>query len=242
MKVSVITVTFNAASVVEDALASVAMQDYSSIEQVVVDGGSTDGTLQIVERYAGENFQVISEPDRGIYDAMNKGVQLATGEVILFLNADDRLAHTTSVSDLQAPFRTAPGPDIVIGDAIVRSVSHDLYRSHSRITPLNIGFEPVCHQALLAKKVLFDSVGMFDLQYRICADTEWLVRCADANASFLHVPRVVCWYATGGESDRHAALRVKEKTQILTSRRSRYQRGLQRAVSAWHRRISIHLP
>ena len=92
MKVSIVTVAFNSARTISDTLESVRMQSYKNIEHIVIDGSSTDGTLEIVRRHAGVSEKIISEPDAGIYDAMNKGVRMATGDVIGFLNSDDRFA------------------------------------------------------------------------------------------------------------------------------------------------------
>ena len=102
MKVSIVTVCFNSADTIEDTIRSVREQEYEHIEHVIVDGGSTDGTLDIVKKYNGRIKKFISEPDGGIYDAMNKGLRLAQGEVVAFLNADDVYASPTVISDVVA--------------------------------------------------------------------------------------------------------------------------------------------
>lgn len=239
MKISIVTVLKNAEAVVVDAIESIKAQDYPNIEHVVVDGVSSDRTLWLVNQNRIENSIIISEPDSGIYDAMNKGIALATGDAILFLNADDRLAQSSAISNLVHEMSCAPSVDFTFGDAVVRSLESDHYRRYSHIDRRNIGFEMVCHQVILANRHLFDKVGRFDTAYRICADLDWLLRCVDSGASFRYVPEPIALYAAGGESDRNIALRQQEKREILRKYRSSFERGSQRIASALRRRLPL---
>jgi glycosyltransferase involved in cell wall biosynthesis len=117
MKVSIITITYNSAQTIEDTIQSVLSQDYSDIEYIIVDGASKDGTLEIIERYRNSISTVISERDKGIYDAMNKGVQKATGDVIGILNSDDFYADTSVISDLVRTMQLA-GSDACYADLV----------------------------------------------------------------------------------------------------------------------------
>lgn len=237
MKVSIVTVLMNAEAVVSDALLSIKWQDYSNIEHIIVDGGSTDQTLSLVEKNRIENSIVISEPDEGIYDAMNKGVALATGDALLFLNADDRFAHSSAITALVNGICGVPNTGFAFGDVIVRSPEGDSYRRYSHIDRRNIGFEMVCHQTILARRSVFDTVGAFNTSYKICADLDWLLRCIDRKVSFKYVPEAIAYYAAGGESDKNVALRHRERAAILRNYRSGFQCTTQRLASAIRRRF-----
>lgn len=241
MKVSIVTVMKNVEAVVVDALASIKAQDYPNLEHIVVDGVSSDQTLTLVEQHRIENSIVVSERDSGIYDAMNKGIALATGDAILFLNADDRFAQPSAISDLVHELSIAPRVDFTFGDVVVHSPETDFYKRHSHINKRNIGFEMVCHQAILAHRSLFDRVGGFNTAYKICADLDWLLRSIDSGASFRYVPKPIAQYSAGGESDRNIDLRKKEKAEIICKYRSSFERGWQRIASALRRRLQSNV-
>ena len=116
MKISVITVCFNAAEHIDETLRSVVMQDHGPVEHIVIDGGSTDGTLERIGRYREVIAHFVTEPDKGVYDAMNKGLRLATGEVIAFVNAGDMIAHRSCLSEMAAEFAKGDA-DAIYGDA-----------------------------------------------------------------------------------------------------------------------------
>ena len=115
MKVSIITVCFNSEKTLEETIQSVLIQDYPEVEHIIIDGGSTDGTLAIIRKYAAQITQWISEKDHGMYDAMNKGIALATGDVIGILNSDDVYLNSHAISDLMAAMQTQ-GVDAVYAD------------------------------------------------------------------------------------------------------------------------------
>jgi glycosyltransferase involved in cell wall biosynthesis len=116
MKISVITVCFNAAEHIDETLRSVVMQDHGPVEHIVIDGGSTDGTQERIGRYREVIAHFVTEPDKGVYDAMNKGLRLATGEVIAFVNAGDMIAHRSCLSEMAAEFAKGDA-DAIYGDA-----------------------------------------------------------------------------------------------------------------------------
>ena len=124
MKVSIITVSYNSASTIKDTIESVASQTYDNIEYIVVDGNSKDKTVDIVTSYSKVIDKVVSEPDKGIYDAMNKGVQLATGDIVGILNSDDFYETTTVIEDIVKHFKNNKSSDIVFGDVVFLSLIH----------------------------------------------------------------------------------------------------------------------
>lgn len=180
MKVSIITVSYNSEKTIRDTIQSVLSQDYPDIEYIVIDGGSTDGTMDVVSQYRQHISKVVSEPDQGIYDAMNKGIALAEGGVIGFLNSDDIYASSSSVSELMAPIN-AQGVDAAFADLIVvNAVDTEKvvrYYDSSYFSPkkFRFGWMPA-HPTFFAKKSAYSLAGKYSLDYQIAADYEMLVR------------------------------------------------------------------
>lgn len=178
-KFSIITVTYNAGAVLEDTIQSVITQTYKNIEYIIVDGGSKDRTLQIVDQYKEHIHKVISEPDKGLYDAMNKGIKLATGDYLCFLNAGDEL-HEDDTLQLMVHSLTEPTlPDVIYGDtAIVDEEGHFLHMRRLS-PPENLNWKSfkegmlVCHQAFFARR---DLIEPYNLHYRFSADFDWCIR------------------------------------------------------------------
>ena len=205
MKISIITVAFNAASTIADTLESVAAQTHPEIEHIVVDGASTDGTLEIVERHGKHVARLISEPDQGIYDAMNKGLGLATGEVIGFLNADDVYADNRVLERVSA-IMAKDDLDALFGDAEFVSPTRPnqplrRYRSE-RFRPERIawGWMPA-HPALFLSRSVYERFGKFRTDYRIAGDFELVARIFHGGTlAYRHVPEVLVRMRTGGIS------------------------------------------
>ena len=204
MRISVITVVYNGASSVKSTILSVANQEYPDIEHIVVDGGSTDGTQEILRHHEDKISCWVSEPDRGIYDAMNKGVALASGDIIGFLNADDTFAHNRVLGEVAKAFEDetvdACYADLVyVNDGkIVR-----YYRS-DRFTPAKIawGWMPA-HPTLYVRRSLFEEFGGFKLGYRISADYEFVARVlGNGRRKSVYIPDVWVRMSMGGISTR----------------------------------------
>lgn len=207
MKISVVTVAYNSAATLVRTLRSVASQTHPAVEHIVVDGGSTDGTRAVMQETGGHVRRFISEPDRGIYDAMNKGVGLASGEVISFLNADDHFAHADVLAHVAEQFERKP-LDALLGDvAFFRPDEPDRlvrrYRS-DRFSPraLGWGWMPA-HPALFVARALFERVGPFKTDYRIAGDYEWVARAfGSGRLRYSHLPEILVHMQTGGVSTR----------------------------------------
>jgi len=181
LKISIITVAYNSSTTIETTLDSVQAQGYPDLEYIVVDGGSTDATLDVVRNYPGLVTQLISEPDRGIYDAMNKGVQRATGEVVGILNSDDFYHHSRVLHEVAEAFSADPELEVLMGDVDFVS-DEDLqkpvrtYRATGfRPWMFRLGFMPP-HPAIFIRKSAYERVGLYKLGYRIAADFDFLVR------------------------------------------------------------------
>ena len=215
---SVITVTYNAEKVLEDTIQSVISQTYHHVEYIIVDGASTDHTMDIVRRYRSHIHTVVSEPDRGLYDAMNKGMALATGDYLCFLNAGDcfheddtlqQMLHTISGNEL---------PDVIYGNtAIVDSEGHFL-RMRRLMPPEHLTWRSfrhgmlVCHQAFFAKRTLAEP---YDLRYRFSADFDWCIRVMK-KARTLHYARLtVVDYLDEGLTTRNHRASLWERFRIM---------------------------
>ena len=205
MKISVITVCYNSARTLERTLQSVAEQDWSDVEHIVIDGGSSDGSAKILETFRSRLAHVVSEPDHGIYDAMNKGLACAQGEIVCFLNSDDYYVNPQVLSVVAAKMQ-AQDLDAFMGDVgffherfpqrLVRR-----YRS-DRFTPERLawGWIPA-HPALFLRKRIIQRVGKFKTDYRIAGDFEFIVRAFHGHALlYEHVPEVLVHMQTGGAS------------------------------------------
>jgi len=181
MKVSIITATYNSAETVRDTIESVLLQNYKDIEYIIIDGGSKDNTLDIVYEYKNKITKVISEPDKGIYDAMNKGIRLATGDVVGILNSDDFYTSSDVITRIVSEFKNSKGIDAVYGD--IHFVSSDdlstcvRYYSSKIFHPnlMRFGFMPA-HPSFYVKRECYLKYGAYSLDYKISADFDLLVR------------------------------------------------------------------
>jgi len=212
--VSVITVCFNAARVLPRAIESLHAQRYPEREWVVVDGASTDGTQALVAQAPERPAAFVSEPDRGVYDAMNKAVALARGELLFFLNADDRLHDPEVLGDVAALFAADPGLDLVYGDVVVEKPGERSLKRANWINRGTLPFEDLCHQAVFAHRRLFEQVGVFDLRWPTSADYDWLLRVFRSPARVRYVARRVAVFAGGGMHTRDPAALVAERRAV----------------------------
>lgn len=181
MKVSIVTVCYNSAATIRDTIESVLSQTYPNIEYIVVDGASKDGTMRVVKEYAEKIEKVISEPDEGIYDAMNKGIQAASGDVIGILNSDDYYEDPETIERVVAAFKANPTADVVFGDIVfvapeqLEKVVRYYGSGRFRAWKLRFGWMPP-HPATFVKRQAYGAVGLYSTHYRISADYEMFVR------------------------------------------------------------------
>lgn len=176
-KVSVITISLNAAASIETTLQSIYSQTYPCIEHVIIDGGSTDGTLEIINKYRERIGYFVSEPDRGVYNAMNKGIKAATGDILFFLNADDRFYDNQVIEDVVAVFNEQPDVAIVYGNPSWELPDRIFKRKQpSMITREFLASMTIIHQTIFAKQHVFRVTGGFSEHYRIISDYEWMLK------------------------------------------------------------------
>ena len=217
MRFSIITPTFNCVTTLKDTLDSVVAQTGAEREQIVVDNASRDGTPELVRLLALPHVRLVSEPDSGVYDAFNKGLNLATGDVIGFLNAADRYLPD-ALAAVAAAFAAHPEAAIVHGNIEVPD-----RQGHLRALPPPTGLRSlrgrrIYHPACFVRRHVFDTVGRFDLRYRIAADLDWFIR-ARAHYPFQHLDRPLTHFALGGLSTRHCFRSSREVATILRQHR-----------------------
>jgi glycosyltransferase len=213
LKISIVTVAYNSAATIADTLSSVAAQSHGDIEHLVIDGASKDNTLHIVGTHGAHVAKVLSEPDHGIYDAMNKGLALATGDFVGFLNADDMLASPDAVA-LIARAAASPGIGAVCGDLVyVRKDRPANVLRFWRCGPfaperLRYGWMPP-HPTFYIRRSLVSELGPFDTHLRIAADYDFILRYLSRSGMQVgYVPEVLVKMRMGGASNRslHAML------------------------------------
>lgn len=238
IKFTLITITYNAEPVLLRTLDSVLNQDWRMVEHIIIDGASTDGTFQMAKDYMersyasgnGHDVRIVSEPDNGIYDAMNKGLAQASGDYICFLNAGDALPSADTLSAIVRQSGITPGlpgqafPAVLYGDThVVDGNGHFLYRRRLS-PPENLTWRSfrhgmlVCHQAFYARTDIARQVP-YDLSYRYSADVDWCIRvmrlAADLHLPLKNVHAVVANYLEEGTTTRHHRASLRERYHIM---------------------------
>ncbi|MCK4795116.1 MAG: glycosyltransferase [Desulfobacteraceae bacterium] len=206
MKISIITVCLNSADTIEDTIRSILSQDYKDIEYIVVDGSSSDGTLDILTKYHDQIHEYISEPDKGVYDAMNKGIKLSNGDIIATLNADDFYADETVVSNMVG-FMQSNGLDAAYGDLayidpnnsdhVTRFWKAGEYKRgafyHGWVVP---------HPTFFCRKQVFEKYGYFNEKFQVAADFELLLRFIEKHQIKVgYLPKVIVKMRAGGKAN-----------------------------------------
>ena len=231
MKISIITAVYNRCDTVAQAIQSVSSQSHHDTEHVLIDGASTDGTLEILQTHQSDNTVLISEPDDGIYDALNKGIIRASGDVIGLMHSDDFFAHQRVLSNVAQCFEN-PEVDAVYGDLDYVSAS-DTNRVIRRWTSgeytrakLNRGWMPP-HPTLFLRAGVFHEFGVYDTSYRIAADYEAILRYFGAgNIRPAYIPEVLVKMRVGGESNRSLSTIIRKSREDYRALRSNRVGGL----------------
>ena len=213
MKISIITITYNSASSLQRALDSVQSQTYKDIEHVIIDGASTDGTRKLIEAYAKQhkNVKWVSEKDNGIYDAINKGIRLATGDVIGFLHSDDMFYSVDSIGQIAAAFEQNQAV-VVYGDLqymrgnkVVRRWKSNTFNPRA----LKYGWMPP-HPTVYVRREVYQQVGEYDSWFRISADYDMSLRIFTAGYNTHYIPEVLVCMETGGASNKNTKARLSK--------------------------------
>ena len=219
-KFSIITITFNAAAVIEPTLQSVLEQTYTNYEYLLIDGGSKDGTVEKARGSGIEFAHIVSEPDNGLYDAMNKGIALASGDYLCFLNAGDAFyAPETLQTIADAATAEETLPDVLYGETAEVDEARNFVRMRRLQAPERLTWRSfrsgmlVCHQAFYAKREI---APMYDLQYRLSADVDWCIKVMKKAKKLVNVNATVVNYLQNGLSLQHHRASLKERFRIMS--------------------------
>lgn len=223
--VSIVTIVRNGLPFVRETIASVLSQDYPQLEHWVIDGGSTDGTVNVIEESQHKLAGWISEPDQGISDAFNKGLARVRGDYVMFLNADDALASSGAIAALVSAACGGGWPDVIYGDChlIDRLTGAVLYRvSIEYDAERFLNFAMLPHPSMLMRRRYFDQFGQFDVNFRSAMDYDLLLRGVPTLGA-TRVPALITNVRTGGESARDPIRAIDEN--ILALRKNGYRRS-----------------
>ena len=204
LPITLLTASWNSSSTIGDTLRSVAKQSYPAIEHIIIDGASRDDTLAVIEREGKHVARVVSEPDKGIYDAYNKGIGLASHDIIGFINSDDFYAHKDVISEVMAAFSADPDLEAVHADLVYvdsadsnRIVRHWKSRKCNERT-ITRGFIPA-HPTVFLRRSVYDKVGTFNTDFRLAADYDFLLRVFHLHrVKSLYLPRIWVRMRVGG--------------------------------------------
>ncbi len=216
--ISIITITFNASQCLRPTMESVASQDFKDFEHIIIDGASTDDTLQIARSLATPGLRILSEPDKGLYDAMNKGLGMAHGKYLLFLNAGDAF-HTPHTLSKYAK-ATDANCDIIYGDTVIVDKDRHILGPRHLSAPRILTYESfakgmlVCHQAFMVRH---DLAPKYNLEYRFSADYDWTLRCLKKSrpGSCRNLNEVTIDYLSDGLTDKNHRASLLERFDIM---------------------------
>ena len=215
-KISVITVVYNGEKHIGRTIESVLHQSYSSMEYIIVDGQSTDGTLEVIQSYP-DRIRVISEPDQGLYDAMNKGLEMATGDYVWFLNSGDQIYGADTVERMVKGMEG--NPDIIYGGTMIIDEDQNEVGDRRLKPPDPLTWKSfrqgmvVCHQSLLVKR---EVAPKYNLEYRLSADIDWAIRAAKKAVEIHNSRLVLSRFLEGGLTDHNIRAGLKERFRIMS--------------------------
>ena len=218
-KFSIITITYNAASVIEPTLQSVLSQTYTEYEYLLIDGGSKDNTVAKAKASGIEFAHIVSERDNGIYDAMNKGIALATGDYLCFLNAGDAFYAPDTLQTIANAATREEFPDVLYGETAEVDDARNFVRMRRLQAPKQLTWRSfksgmmVCHQAFYAKREI---APMYDLKYRLSSDVDWCIKVMKQSKKLVNVNATVVNYLQNGLSLQHHRASLKERFWIMS--------------------------
>lgn len=219
MKISIVTATYNSEKTLEETFHSVLEQEYRPLQYIIIDGSSTDHTLNIIQEYkevfekAGIEFLYISEPDNGISDAFNKGISNADGDLVGIINSDDKL-YKNALNILADEYDSDVG--IYYGDCVIfnDSHSHEYLAVPKKDLRMIRRFMPLFHPATFIRKNIYEEYGIYDPELKYCMDRELLLRMYKNNVKFQYIAKTLAYYREGGANQKNYDKCVSENTKI----------------------------
>lgn len=229
MKLSIITVTYNAENTLAKTMVSVLRQSNHNYEYLLVDGSSTDGTISIVQEFENrvqqgefgikpEQYRWISEPDRGLYDAMNKAIGLAKGDFVWFINAGDKIYSPETLQQVVDAIEQNPNVDVVYGQTVIIGQDDEVLGERHRVAPANLTKKSlldglvVCHQSVIVRRSI---APQYDLSYKLTADYDWMCRVLDVSRKNVYIDGYLSKFQTAGLSTKRRKQSLKERFVIM---------------------------
>ena len=218
-KISIITITYNAAKWLERTILSILSQSYPNIEYILIDGASTDGTVDMIREYAPGIAFWTTEPDHGLYDAMNKGLRHATGDYVWFINAGDTLPNADTVQRMVTKIsKCRVLPDVVYGETAIVDAEGKMLGMRRLKVPKRLSWKSfrmgmlVCHQSFVAKREIAPA---YDLSYRLSADFDWCIRCLKQAKTTYNTHMILSHFLEDGMSTKQRKASLKERYAIM---------------------------
>lgn len=229
MKVSVVTVTYNAEKALPKTMLSVLNQSCYDFEYLIIDGNSTDDTISIIQEFENrvqqgefgikpEQYRWISEPDRGLYDAMNKAIGLAKGDFIWFINAGDKIFSSETLQQVVDAIEQNPNVDVVYGQTVIIGQDDEVLGERHRVAPANLTRKSlldglvVCHQSVIVRRSI---APQYDLSYKLTADYDWMCRVLDVSRKNVYIDGYLSKFQTAGLSTKRRKQSLKERFVIM---------------------------
>lgn len=210
-KISIITVSYNAAKTIEQTILSVVNQTYSNIEYIIIDGGSADGTIDIIKKYQGKIAYWVSEKDNGIYDAMNKGIDVATGRYLIFIHGGDCLRE--NILEKMSIYFASDICNFVYGNVLMKDINM-VY--DGKFNKYRLSISNICQQSIFYHHKIFNLVGKHDLKYNVLADRVLNIKCfADNRIEKVYVNEIIADYAGGGFSSRNIDKKFETDREMI---------------------------
>lgn len=215
-KITIITVVYNAHTLIERTIKSVLSQTYTNIEYVIIDGGSSDGTLELTKKYHHQIAIILSGKDKGIYDAMNKGLSSATGDFVLFLNAGDELYSNDTLTSVFA----LGDADVYYGNTAVVNMNGDVLGDRRLSPPQQLNWKSlkygmcVSHQSFIAKRTLCEA---YNLNYSVSADIDWVINVLKKSTKITNTQKYISKFLEGGTSNKRRKVALGERFSIMVN-------------------------
>ncbi len=216
--ISIITVVYNSEKYLENTILSIAEQNNDALEYIIIDGGSKDNTLNIISKHADHIQKTISEPDKGLYDAMNKGLQMAEGKYVWFINSGDKLYSDSTFTKLQEIIETQNFPDIIYGETIIIDENDEEIGLRRLKTPENLTWKSlinglvVCHQSFIVKRSIANT---YNLNYKIAADYDWVLKGLKKATTVCNSKLILSRYLDNGLSKNNIPKALSERFVIM---------------------------
>lgn len=215
---SIITITYNAEKLLENTMQSIFGQTYQHIEYLIIDGASTDGTTSIIEKYAHKLACWVSEPDKGLYDAMNKGLQKATGNYVWFINAGDTLYAPDTVEKIVSSLSAPLLPDVIYGETALVNAQYQFVGMRRLKAPEQLTWKSfkmgmlVCHQSFIVKRTI---APLYNQTYKLSADYDWCIQCLKRSKVIYNTHQILSNFLEEGISSKNRKASLKERFHIM---------------------------